>query len=245
MRARRPRYDVSCLLPPVSSPARYNERVMQPLTETDYEHISLLDLEPEVARTVMGACISPRPIALITTLGPGGIVNAAPFSNFMGVATEPPLIAFGIGPRNGEEKDTLRNVREKGFFVVNCVSVEMTEAMHHTAADYPPDRSEMDAAGFNPLPGTDQPVPRIAEAPIHMECRVYKIVELGEPKPDHAIVVGEILRLHVRRDCIGLGPVPNAMAWDPLGGIGDDYMKSGETFSLEYPSPKPEPTPGT
>ncbi|HEY3412844.1 MAG TPA: flavin reductase family protein [Armatimonadota bacterium] len=212
---------------------------MQPLTETDYEHISLCDLEPEVARVVMGACISPRPIALITTLGPGGIVNAAPFSNFMGVATEPPLIAFGIGPRNGEEKDTLRNAREHGHFVINCVSVEMAEAMHHTAADYPRDRSEVDAAGLTTLPGTDQPVPRIAEAPIHMECRVYKIVDLGEPKPDHAIVVGEVLRLHVRRDCMGQGSIPDAVAWNPLGGLGDDYMKPGETFSLEYPSPKP------
>ena len=74
---------------------------MQPLTETDYEHISLGELEPEVARVVMGACISPRPIALITTLGPGGIVNAAPFSNFMCVGTIPNALAWnplgGIG----------------------------------------------------------------------------------------------------------------------------------------------------
>lgn len=211
---------------------------MQPLTESDYDHISLGELEPEVARVVMGACISPRPIALITTLGPGGIVNAAPFSNFMGVATEPPLIAFGIGPRNGEEKDTLRNAREHGHFVINCVSVEMAGAMHHTAADYAPDRSEVEAANFTTLPGTDQPVPRIAQAPIHMECRVHKIVELGEPKPDHAIVVGEVLRVHVRRDCIGTWPVPDALAWKPVGGIGDDYMLPGETFSFEYPTPK-------
>lgn len=211
---------------------------MQPLTEGDYEHISLGDLDPEVARTVMGACISPRPIALITTLGPGGIVNAAPFSNFMGVATEPPLIAFGIGPRNGEEKDTLRNIRDNGHFVINCVSVDMAEAMHHTAADYPRDRSEIEAAGFTTLPGLAQPVPRIAEAPIHMECTVHKIVELGEQRPDHAIIVGEVLRLHVRHDCIGAWPIPNALTWNPLGGIGDDYVLPGETFSIPYPSPK-------
>jgi flavin reductase (DIM6/NTAB) family NADH-FMN oxidoreductase RutF len=195
-------------------------------------------MDPEVARAVMGACISPRPIALVTTLGPDGIVNAAPFSNFMGVATEPPLIAFAMGRRNGEEKDTLRNIRDHGAFVVNCVSVDMAEAMHHTAADYPRDRSEVIAAGFNTLPGEAQAVPRIAEAPIHMECRVYQVVELGEPAPSHAIVVGEVLRLHVRRDCMEAGPMPNAMKWNPLGGIGDDYMVPGETFSLEYPTPK-------
>ncbi|HEY3267497.1 MAG TPA: flavin reductase family protein [Armatimonadota bacterium] len=211
-------------------------------THTDIDFHSLIpsDMDASDLREVMGACISPRPVALITTLGPGGVLNAAPFCNFMGVATEPCLVAFALGRRAGEEKDTLKNIRETPYFVVNAVSVDMAEAMHHTAADYARNRSEAEAAGFQSLPGAAQPVPRIAEAPIQMECRVHQIVELPVGDPTNALIVGEVLRVHVWKDVVDVFPLPVATKWEPLGGIGDDYMLPGDTFSLPYPCPKDE-----
>ncbi len=213
---------------------------MRRYTESDYETLFLSEMDATAIRVVMGACIAPRPVALITTLGPGGIANAAPYSNFMGVSSDPPLVAFALGRKNGEEKDTLRNIRENGAFVINVTPVEMAEAMHHTAAEYPRDRSEVGPAGLSTLKGDATDIPRIAESPIHIECRLYQLVEIGGPHPSNVVVLGEVLRIHARRDLVGDGPTLDGLGWDPLGGIGDDYMKPGETFSLPYPEPLPE-----
>jgi flavin reductase (DIM6/NTAB) family NADH-FMN oxidoreductase RutF len=209
---------------------------MNRYTASDYQTIRMETLDSSAIRVLMGACIAPRPVALITTLGPGGIVNAAPYSNFMGVSSEPPLIAFAMGRNNGEEKDTLRNIRDNGTFVVNAVSLEMAEAMHHTAAEYPREVSELGPAGLTTVPGVATEVPRVAESPIHLECRVHQLVEIGSP-PTNAIVIGEVLSIHARRDLVGEGPELNGLAWNPLGGIGDSYMRPGTIFDLPYPVP--------
>ncbi len=209
-------------------------------TATDYESLYASELDATTIRVLMGACVAPRPVVVITTLGPGGVVNAAPYSNFMGVSSDPPLVAFALGRKNGDEKDTLRNVRDNGVFTVNVTSLEMAEAMHHTAAEYPRERSEVGPAGLSTLPGDATDVPRLAESPIHLECRLYQLVEIGGPKPTNVVVIGEVLRIHARRDLVGDGPTINAGAWNPLGGVGDDYMRPGDTFSLPYPTPVEE-----
>lgn len=211
---------------------------MKRYTPEDYESLYLSEMDSSVVRVLMGGCIAPRPIALITTLGPGAVVNAAPYANFMGVASVPPLVAFALGLRGDVEKDTLLNIRDHGVFVVNATSVDMAEATHHTAADYPRDVSEIGPAGLSTLPGEATGVPRIAESPIHIECRLYQLVEIGGPHPTNVIVIGEALRMHARRDLVLDGPTLDAVAWRPLGGIGDDYMHPGATFALPAPLPK-------
>lgn len=209
-------------------------------TSNDYATLNLSEVDPSRIRGLMGGCVGPRPIALITTLGPDGVVNAAPYANFMGVSSDPVLVAFALGRKGDLEKDTLANVRENGEFVVNVVSVEMAEAMNHTAADYPRNRSEVGPAGLSTLPGEAVAVARIAESPIHLECRLFQLVEIGAPVPSNAIVLGEVLRIHARRDLMGDGPSIRAAGWNPLGGLGDDYVKPGEIFSLSFAKPLEE-----
>ena len=102
---------------------------------------------------LLGGLVVPRPIALVTTRDRDGRDNAAPFSFFNVLAEEPPLIVLGIGVNvRGGTKDTTRNIRDGGEFVVNLVDEPMAEAMNICAVDFPPEVDEIEVAGFDLTP---------------------------------------------------------------------------------------------
>ena len=146
------------------------------------------------------ATIGPRPIAWVTTQDVDGTVNAAPFSFFNAMSGSPPVIAFGIGGRApGDVKDTGGNIRRTGEFVVNLCSFELAEPMNITAIDFPKEVNELTEAGLTTAPSKHIKVPRIAEAPVAMECERLVIVDVGI---DRAVVLGKVLAIYVRDDCV-------------------------------------------
>jgi len=142
---------------------------------------------------LMVGSVTPRPIALVTTLGRDG-PNAAPFSFFNAVGSDPAMLMFSVGDRSGKAKDTVRNIRETPEFVVHIVSDEIKDKMNVCAVDYPYGVNELEKAGFTAVPSSRIRVPRIAEAPVALECRLMQIVELGR-KPYH-VVFGEVVYFH-------------------------------------------------
>src|SRR5690349_12350677 len=95
--------------------------------------------------------IVPRPIALVTTLSPEGVLNAAPFSYFNIVSSNPPIVSIAIQRRLGEPKDTARNAMSEGAFVVHITDASYLEQMNQTAANLPPEASEVELAGLTPV----------------------------------------------------------------------------------------------
>lgn len=147
--------------------------------------------------------VVPRPIALITSVNESGLVNAAPFSAFNFMGTDPPIVAFCPGLYSVNPpvpKDTRRNVLASGDFVVNMVDEDLLEAMTIAGAKFPPEVSETEAMGVTLVASVDVRPPRIAESPAHLECKLVKEVDLGENK----ILFGEIVRMHIREDLIDL-----------------------------------------
>ena len=137
--------------------------------------------------------VTPRPIALVTTLGEKG-PNAAPFSFFQAIGADPPMLSFAVGNTEAGAKDTLANIHECPEFVVHIVSDAIKEKMNICAIEYPRGINEISKAGFTALPSRKVKPPRIAEAPVAMECRLVQIVELGR-KPNH-LVIGEVVFFH-------------------------------------------------
>ena len=147
------------------------------------------------AYPLLASLVVPRPIALVTTLGPDGVVNVAPFSFFNLLGTEPPILAIAPGDRDdGTPKDTARNIRLNHEFVVNLVDESIAEAMNHTSAPLPYGTSELEAAGLTALPSSVVAPPRIAESPACMECTEWGTLQIG----DNRVVIGLIKRLHVK-----------------------------------------------
>lgn len=157
-----------------------------------------LDLEgkhAERAYSLLVSLVTPRPIAWVTTLGPDGVVNAAPFSFFNALGADPPIVGFCPGDRDdGTPKDTARNVRLTHEFVVNLVDEGVAEAMNKTSAALPYGVSELASAGLTTKASSVVRAPRIAEAPASLECVEWGTLQIG----GNRLVIGLVKRVHVR-----------------------------------------------
>jgi flavin reductase (DIM6/NTAB) family NADH-FMN oxidoreductase RutF len=144
----------------------------------------------------------PRPIARATTVDGGGRINAAPFSFFNAVSSVPPVVVLGISPGvNGGDgyKDTERNIRDTGEFVVNLVDEALAERMNVCGVDFPSEVGELDLAALTPVPSTESRAPRIAESPVSFECRRITGLSLG---PRSVLEVARVIHIHIRDDLV-------------------------------------------
>ncbi len=191
------------------------------------------DLTPTERYKLLCATVVPRPIALVTSVDPDGVANAAPISFYNVFSEDPAWIVLGLQHRPGRvAKDTSRNIAETGVFVVNAVDEDLAQAMNVCAIDFPPDRDETAEAGLTLLPGTDVAAPRIAEAPFALECR--RVMAIA-PGPGREIVIGEVVRLHAREGLLDLTRMRiDAEAYRPVGRLfGNGYARQNDRFDLE------------
>lgn len=185
---------------------------------------------------LMSAAITPRPIAWITTVSQNGVRNAAPYSFFNMMSADPPLVAIGLMRRpDGSYKDSARNILDSGEFVVNLVADDDAEAMNFTSIDGPPEFDELTCGAIKTLPSTSIAPPRIASAPVSMECRLFQRTDAGQS----TIVLGEVLhfhiadalvdleRLHVDSLAMGLIARMHGAGW---------YTRSTDLFQLARPT---------
>jgi flavin reductase (DIM6/NTAB) family NADH-FMN oxidoreductase RutF len=127
-------------------------------------------LSPRDSYKVLTSFVLPRPIAWVTSVGPTGVVNAAPFSFFNVFCENPPLCMFAVNKRpDGRMKDTLTNIQRTGVFVVNIADEPLARAMHETSGDFPPEIGEPGYLGLKLAPSSKIAVPRLADPPWAME----------------------------------------------------------------------------
>jgi flavin reductase (DIM6/NTAB) family NADH-FMN oxidoreductase RutF len=178
------------------------------------------------------ALVVPRPIALVTTLGPGGVVNAAPFSFFNVFAEDPPLVVLGLESRpDGSLKDTSAHIRDTGAFTVNLIDEALAERMNVCSVDFPPGMSELDQAGLTAVAGVAIPVPRIAEAVASLECRHFQTLEVSARR---RLCVGEVVYLHARAGIVDPARMyVNLDAYKPVARLfANLYAPLGKPFTL-------------
>lgn len=176
--------------------------------------------------------VAPRPIALVTSMDLEGNLNAAPFSAFNYLGTDPPVVAIGVGNRPAKEitgKDTAQNIRNTREFVVNVVNEELAEAMNVCATDFPPEINELNIAGLETAPSSFVSVPRIAQAPASLECRELSTVEIGRSR----IILGQVVGIYVHDDFIDQEKTyvlsQDLHAIGRMNGLGN-YVKTRDAF---------------
>ncbi len=187
---------------------------------------------PERYKLLCGVVV-PRPIALVTTLGAGGVTNAAPFSFFNVFSETPPLVILGLQANpDGSHKDTTRNVRDNGEFVVNLVDEALGEAMNDCAVDFPPEIGEPKMVGLAITASTAVAPGRIARAPFALECRRHTILSFG---PGRELLVGEVLHLHAAPGLIDRKTLRvDVERYHPLGRLfGNLYARQKDRLTLE------------
>jgi flavin reductase (DIM6/NTAB) family NADH-FMN oxidoreductase RutF len=167
-------------------------------------HFDLAKTPATDAYKLLVSTVVPRPIALATTVDGSGRINAAPFSFFNAVSSMPPVVVLGISPgAAGEDgyKDTERNIRDSGEFVVNLVDEALAERMNICAVDFPAGTGELNEAGLTPLPSVGVRPPRIAQSPVSFECHRITGVSLG---PRSMLEIGKVIHIHIRDDLVDL-----------------------------------------
>ena len=194
--------------------------------ETDYA---------DRAYTILASLVTPRPIALVTTISADGKINAAPFSFFNLLGANPPICAFAPGDReNGTPKDTALNIRSGHEFVVNLVDEKIAEAMNQCAASLPFGENELVRAGLTAAPSSIVKPPRILESPASLECVEWGTLQIGKNR----VVIGLIKRLHVRDELFDAEK--KRIHTDKLFTIGrmtspDWYCRTRERFEMKRP----------
>src|ERR1700739_4622914 len=143
----------------------------------------------------MGTVI-PRPIALVTSLSREGVLNAAPFSQFVVISVTPSLLGFVAHESENGLKDTVRNVLESGQYVINTVSERMAAKIQACSERFPHSVSEVAKVGLHPRPSTLTRPSRIAESPVHFECRLHRTADFGHEGSRTHLIVGDIVAVH-------------------------------------------------
>lgn len=189
-------------------------------------------LTPRERYKLLIGTVVPRPIALVTTIGPDGVANAAPFSFFNCLSADPAIVALGVEFRSdGRPKDTGRNVRNTGVFTVNIVSDAIMDAMNVCAVPFDETVDELAAAGLTARPGTAVASPWIAEAPAALECRLHSFLEIGTSRE---IILGEVVHAHYRSGVVDPANLHvDPVALDAVGRMGGHgYASTRDYFDL-------------
>ena len=189
----------------------------------------------ETHKLMIGSII-PRPIAFVSTQSNNGKNNVAPFSYFNGVCSKPPTIMFAPARRgwDGEEKDTLINIRETEEFVVNIVSESFAEKMVMCATDFDSDVDEFEISGLTPTDSQKIKPPRVGEAKISFECKLNQIVEIGDGTAGSGfVVIGTIVLFHIDDGIYDNGRIITDKL-EPLGRLaGNWYTRSTDTLKID------------
>ncbi|KAF0094696.1 MAG: flavin reductase [Puniceicoccaceae bacterium 5H] len=181
--------------------------------------------------------IVPRPIAWVLTRNENGSHNLAPFSYCNAVTSNPPIVSISIGRRDGEQKDTLRNLERERQAVIHLPSVEELDAVNQSSKPLPPEISEVEAQGL-PLVQDDNPLPRLASSKAVLYASLYAVHEIGEGQ--QALVLCQVDRVFLS-DELGVTewdektdlPVEKLNPLARLGGT--HFARLGETLSRPRP----------
>lgn len=192
---------------------------------------------PQETYKLLVGSIVPRPIAFVSTVDTNGIFNLAPFSFFTAASADPPVVCFcPMMRRTGPaKKDTLRNIEETREFVINIVSEEFGEQMNRCSAEVPPEVDEFALSGLTPLRSELVRPPRVAESHVQMECRLLQLVRVSERPMGGTLVLGEVLRFHVREGLVEEFRIDPAKL-KALGRMaGTTYVRTTDRFDMERP----------
>jgi flavin reductase (DIM6/NTAB) family NADH-FMN oxidoreductase RutF len=189
-----------------------------------------LSIDPNIgykgmdAYDLLVAVVAPRPIAFVSTVSLLGKPNLAPFSFFNAGGANPPSVIFSPCTKaDGSDKDTLRNIRETGEYVINLVSYEMRDGMMQASLPLAYGESEWPRSGFTPVPSALIRPARVAEAPFSLECRLHQIVPHGSGPDAANYVIGEVVQFHIDQDLIVDGKIRPQLVRQ-LSRLGDSWF---------------------
>lgn len=187
--------------------------------------INAAELSPAQLQNYMQYAIAPRPICFATTIDLAGNVNLSPFSFFNMFSTNPPLCVFSPARRvrDNTTKHTLENVLEVKECVINIVNYPMVQQMSLASTEYAKGINEFDKSGFTMLPSDLVKPPRVAEAPVQMECVVKEVIHLGDNPGAGNLILAEVKLIHIKEEILDEDGKIDQAKIDLVARLGGDW----------------------
>jgi flavin reductase (DIM6/NTAB) family NADH-FMN oxidoreductase RutF len=190
-----------------------------------------------LAHDPIKSCVVPRPIGWISSISAAGVVNLAPYSFFNLVATNPTFVMYsscGRAPHGA--KDTVSNIEQTGEFVVNMATWDQREPMLASSASLPPEVDEFIVTGLGALPSRLVKPPRVAGAPVHLECVHHQTLELPPSKDGrNTVVFGRVVGVHIDDRMIDNGKLDLTKV-SPIARLGYlEYARVDHVFVMQAP----------
>ena len=202
--------------------------------------IEIANLDRQGMHDLLATSLAPLPVVLISTIGEDGIYNAAPFSFFAPVSSKPPIICFSAGvygkaygTRQGQKKDTVKNIEFSRDFVVNIVDEDIVRQAVQASVGYPPETDEIREVGLTPISGEKVKSPRIAESKVGLECRLIHIVQLMDEQALRSVIFGEAILAHIK-DEVWIEDKLEPSRLKLVGRMAKDlYCRTGDMFEVK------------
>lgn len=214
-------------------------KIKSPFEGAKYLELDPSQLDSKSIYPIMLGGIVPRPIAFVSTLNENGSTNLAPFSAYNLVCSNPPTLSISIArKKEGEKKDTLKNIERTREFVVNCANEWLAEPLHHCSAPYPSDQDELTPSGLTAIPSSKVKSLRIQESAIQFECQLLQSLEIGDGKEGSStLVIGKIIYIHIAQPALQQGKI-QLDAIQPLSRLGGrSYGRTSGVFDLPQATP--------
>jgi flavin reductase (DIM6/NTAB) family NADH-FMN oxidoreductase RutF len=169
--------------------------------------------------------VTPRPIAFASTIDKEGNVNLSPFSFFNCFGSNPPLLIFSPARRGRDNttKHTFENVNEIPEVVIHIVKYDMVQQMSLSSTEYPKSVNEFKKVGFTEVPSVMVKPPRVAEAPVAMECKVLQIIPTGDQGGAGNLVVCEVVYMHIDETILDSEGKIDPFKLDAVARLGGDW----------------------
>ena len=176
----------------------------------------------------------PRPIGWISTVSKDGIGNLSPYSYFNGLSYNPPFVMFSAGNKvDGSKKDSVLNAEETGEFVVNVSTWDTRHQMNDTSWIMESETDELLETGLTPISSINVKPKRVAESPVHFECKYHQTIELPGKEGFHHVVIGQVIGIHIKDEFITDDGIVDVLKMKVIARLGyNDYTLIEKTFSI-------------
>ena len=197
-------------------------------------HYDTLKNEHGLPHDPFKAIVAPRPIGWIGSQSLSGIYNLAPYSYFNGLSYNPPFVMFSAGNRpDGSKKDSVLNAEETGEFVVNISTWDTRHQMNDTSWILEAETDELIKTGLTPIDSINVKPKRVAESPVHFECKYHQTVQLPGKEGFHHVVFGQVIGIHIKDEFITDEGMVDVLKMKVIARLGyNDYTLIEKTFSI-------------
>jgi flavin reductase (DIM6/NTAB) family NADH-FMN oxidoreductase RutF len=206
----------------------------------DYRIFNTDEIDHQQCYRLLIGSIVPRPIAWVSSVDAAGVPNLAPFSFFSIVSHYPPLLSMAVSEKTHAPKHTSANIQTTKGFVVHTVTDDFAEAMNASSANYEADQDEFAEIGLETVPSDLVDAPRIKDCPVAMECTFEQVLKFGDEWVTD-LVIGRVLRWHVREDLMLDDKYVNPRTLHPVGRLGGPrYCRTHDIYEMQAPYIQPD-----